>query len=163
MKKRKIMMYGTRKELNKKLKRAFGDNEKFALLIWTRETIAGAAEDMTEQEAESILEQIGSTGGGDHAEEGISFATVLELLAGLRSAPAGEGAAATPPGDFITQVADIEEALYELHLRLWNLTKDNLYRDASQAQKMAGMLTEHMDMQLLEVYRRAAEMRKHLA
>jgi hypothetical protein len=99
------MMYGTRKELNKKLKRAFGDNEKFALLVWTRETIAGAAEDMTEQEAESILEQIGSTGGGDHAEEGISFATVLELLAGLRSAPAGQGAAATPPGDFITQVA----------------------------------------------------------
>jgi len=118
---------------------------------------------MTEQEAESILEQIGSTGGGDHAEEGISFATVLELLAGLRSAPAGQGAAATPPGDFITQVAGIEEALYELHLRLWNLTKDNLYRDASPAQKMAGMLTEHMDMQLLEVYRRAAEMRKHLA
>lgn len=159
------MMYGTRKELNKKLKRAFGDNEKFALLVWTRETIAGAAEDMTEQEAESILEQIGSTGGGDHAEEGISFATVLELLAGLRSAPAGHGAAdtATPSGDFITQVAGIEEALYELHLRLWNLTKDNLYRDASPAQKMAGMLTEHMDMQLLEVYRRAAEMRKHLA
>jgi len=27
------MMYGTRKELNKKLKRAFGDNEKFALLV----------------------------------------------------------------------------------------------------------------------------------
>ncbi|MBK0019611.1 DUF1380 family protein, partial [Kosakonia sp. S42] len=41
------MMYGTRKALNKKLKRAFGDNEKFALLVWTRETIAGAAEDMT--------------------------------------------------------------------------------------------------------------------
>lgn len=57
----------------------------------------------------------------------------------------------------------IEEALYELHLRLWNLTKDNLYRDASPVQKMAGMLTEHMNMQLLEVYRRAAEMRKHLA
>ena len=157
------MMYGTRKELNKKLKRAFGDNEKFSLLVWTRETIAGAAEDMTEQEAEIILEQIGSTGSGDHAEEGISFATVLELLSGLRSAPAGQGAAATPQSDFITQVAGIEEALYELHLSLWNLTKDNLYRDASPAQKMAGMLTEHMDMQLLEVYRRAAELRKHLA
>lgn len=82
------MLYGTRKELNQKLKRAFGDAEKFALLVWTRETIMGAAEDMTEQEADHILAEIGRTGSGDHAEEGISFGTVLELLAGLRAAPA---------------------------------------------------------------------------
>ncbi|NCF08717.1 DUF1380 family protein [Kosakonia sp. MH5] len=81
------MLYGTRKELNKKLKRAFGDTEKLALLVWTRETIMGAAEDMTEQEADHILAEIGSAGSGDHAEEGISFGTVLELLAGLRAAP----------------------------------------------------------------------------
>lgn len=81
------MLYGTRKELNKKLKRAFGDTEKFALLVWTRETVTGAAQDMTEQEADHILAEIGSTGSGDHAEEGISFGTVLELLAGLRVAP----------------------------------------------------------------------------
>ncbi|ELT2953019.1 DUF1380 family protein, partial [Salmonella enterica] len=28
------MMYGTRKELNSKLKRMFGNDERFALLIW---------------------------------------------------------------------------------------------------------------------------------
>ncbi|MCZ3384892.1 DUF1380 family protein [Kosakonia sp. SOY2] len=82
------MLYGTRKELNKKLKRAFGDTEKFALLVWSRETIIGVAEDMTELEADRILEEIGGAGSGDHAEEGISFGTVLELLAGLRAAPA---------------------------------------------------------------------------
>jgi hypothetical protein len=29
------MLYGTRKELNKKLKRMFGNEERYALLVWT--------------------------------------------------------------------------------------------------------------------------------
>jgi hypothetical protein len=30
------MLYGTRKELNKKLKRMFGNEERYALLVWTK-------------------------------------------------------------------------------------------------------------------------------
>ena len=59
-------------------------------------------------------------------------------------------------------VNDLEESLYEFHLRLRDMVKRNLYRSASPAQKMAGVLFEDMDLQLLELYRRAALMRKHL-
>lgn len=111
------MMYGTRKQLNQKLKCAFGDTEKFALLVWTRETVMGAAEDITEQEAESILTEIGRTGSGDHAEEGISFGTVLELLAGLRAAPA----MVSVPADLLIQVSRwAERCLNEEDATAWN-------------------------------------------
>ena len=33
------MMYGTRKELNKKLKRMLGNDEHFALLVWTTQDV----------------------------------------------------------------------------------------------------------------------------
>jgi hypothetical protein len=33
------MLYGTRKELNKKLKRMFGNEERYALLVWTKEDV----------------------------------------------------------------------------------------------------------------------------
>jgi hypothetical protein len=59
-------------------------------------------------------------------------------------------------------VNDLEESLYEFHLRLRDMAKRNLYRGASPAQKMAGVLIEDMDLQLLELYRRAALMRSHL-
>lgn len=117
----KIMLYGTRKELNKKLKRAFGDTEKFALLVWTRETIMGAAEDMTEQEADHILAEIGGAGSGDHAEEGISFGTVLELLAGLRAVPA----MVSVPVDLLERVSDwAERCLNEQDAIAWQAGGD---------------------------------------
>ncbi|MBS0907670.1 hypothetical protein JK229_21455 [Pantoea dispersa] len=59
-------------------------------------------------------------------------------------------------------VNDLEESLYEFHLRLRDMVKRNLYRGALPAQKMAGVLIEDMDLQLLELYRRAALMRSHL-
>ena len=115
------MLYGTRKELNRKLKRAFGDTEKFALLVWSRETIQGAAEDMTEQEADHILAEIGRTGGGDHAEEGISFGTVLELLAALRATPAMISVSA----DQLAQVSRwAEHCLNEEDAAAWNAGRD---------------------------------------
>lgn len=117
----KIMLYGTRKELNKKLKRAFGDTEKFALLIWSRETVMGAAEDMTEQEADHILADIGGVGSGDHAEEGISFGTVLELLAGLRAAPA----MVSVPADLLERVSNwAERCLNEQDAIAWQAGGD---------------------------------------
>lgn len=115
------MLYGTRKELNKKLKRAFGDTEKFALLVWTRETIMGAAQDMTDQEADHLLAEIGRTGSGDHAEEGISFGTVLELLAGLRAAPA----MVSVPAELLGRVSDwAERCLNEQDAIAWNTGGD---------------------------------------
>ncbi|EKJ9647170.1 DUF1380 family protein [Salmonella enterica] len=60
------MMYGTRKELNKKLKRVFGNDERFALLVWTKQDVMSLAQGMTEVEADAILREIGKTGFGDH-------------------------------------------------------------------------------------------------
>lgn len=59
-------------------------------------------------------------------------------------------------------INDLEESLYEFHLRLRDMTKRHLYRGAAPAQKMAGMLIEQIDTELVALYRRAAEMRNHL-
>ena len=78
------MLYGTRKELNKKLKRMFGNEERYALLVWTKEDVMAQAGNMTEAEAHTLLELIGRTGTGEHTEEGVSFRTVQALYAGIR-------------------------------------------------------------------------------
>ncbi|EAY7630646.1 DUF1380 domain-containing protein, partial [Salmonella enterica] len=57
------MMYGTRKELNKKLKRMFDNDEHFALLVWTKQDVMAQVENMTESEAGAILQEIGSVAG----------------------------------------------------------------------------------------------------
>lgn len=54
------MMYGTRKELNKKLKRMFDNDEHFALLVWTKQDVMAQVENMTESEASAILPFSGS-------------------------------------------------------------------------------------------------------
>ncbi|MCX2195025.1 hypothetical protein [Pantoea agglomerans] len=59
-------------------------------------------------------------------------------------------------------INDLEESLYEFHLRLRDMTKRHLFRGAAPAQKMAGMLIEQIDTELVALYRRAAEMRGHL-
>ncbi|HBQ7754220.1 TPA: DUF1380 family protein, partial [Klebsiella pneumoniae] len=58
------MLYGTRKELNKKLKRMFGNEERYALLVWTKEDVLALSGNMTEAEAQTLLELIGRTGTG---------------------------------------------------------------------------------------------------
>jgi len=42
------------------------------------------------------------------------------------------------------------------------MTKRHFFRGAAPAQKMAGMLIEQIDTELVALYRRAAEMRGHL-
>jgi hypothetical protein len=59
-------------------------------------------------------------------------------------------------------INDLEESLYEFHLRLRDMTKRHLFRGAAPAQKMAGMLIEQIDTELVALYWRAAEMRGHL-
>lgn len=96
------MMYGTRKELNKKLKRVFGNDERFALLVWTKQDVMSLVQGMTEVEADAILREIGRTGFGDHAEAGISYRTVQELYAGLREIPS-----VSVPADLLARITDI--------------------------------------------------------
>jgi hypothetical protein len=59
-------------------------------------------------------------------------------------------------------INDLEESLYEFHMWLRDMTKRHHYRGAAPAQKMAGMLIEQIDTELVALYRRAAEMRNHL-
>ncbi len=58
------MLYGTRKELNKKLKRMFGNEERYALLVWTKEDVLALSGNMTEAEAQTLLELIVPHGNG---------------------------------------------------------------------------------------------------
>lgn len=111
------MLYGTRKQLNRTLKRAFGDNEKFALLVWTREAVMAQAEGMTEGEADRILELIGKTGAGDHAEEGVSNLTVRGLLVDVRI----ETTKVSVRADMLTRVLRIaQQALTAAESEAWN-------------------------------------------
>ncbi|EAY5808058.1 DUF1380 domain-containing protein [Salmonella enterica] len=95
------MMYGTRKELNKKLKRMFGNDEHFALLVWTKQDVMAQVENMTESEASAILQEIGCVTG--HTEEGISFRTVQEMYAGLRA----EIPTVIVPADLLARLTDV--------------------------------------------------------
>ncbi|TKU69087.1 DUF1380 domain-containing protein [Citrobacter sp. wls710] len=95
------MMYGTRKELNKKLKRMFDNDEHFALLVWTKQDVMAQVENMTESEAGAILQEIGSVAG--HTEEGISYRTVQEMYAGLRA----EIPTVIVPADLLARLTDV--------------------------------------------------------
>ncbi|WP_261642974.1 DUF1380 domain-containing protein [Erwinia mallotivora] len=112
-------MFGTRKEINKTLKRAFGDSEKIAVLVWTREDLM-AVETMTQHEAEAILCQIGNVALGDHIEEGVSVSTVTELLAALRMEP-GEVTLDAKLLERVVRVA--ESALMAESGLAWNAVK----------------------------------------
>lgn len=110
------MMYGTRKELNKKLKRMFGNDEHFALLVWTKQDLMAQVENMTESEAAAILQEIGSVTG--HTEEGVSFRTVQEMYAGLRA----DIATVIVPADLLARLTDVAGlALDAEDARAWPL------------------------------------------
>ncbi|WP_231499707.1 DUF1380 family protein [Salmonella enterica] len=96
------MMYGTRKELNSKLKRMFGNDERFALLIWTKQDVMSLTQAMTEVEADAILREIGRKGMGEHTGDGISDSTVQALYAGLRT----EIPTVSVPADLLARVTN---------------------------------------------------------
>ncbi|MFK3708498.1 DUF1380 family protein [Klebsiella sp. NPDC088457] len=113
------MLYGTRKELNKKLKRMFGNEERYALLVWTKEDVMAQVENMTEDEAHIVLELIGQAGTGDHAEDGISFRTVQTLYAGIQESTRR----VSVPVDMLEKLTDIAgRALNDEDARAWPLT-----------------------------------------
>lgn len=59
-------------------------------------------------------------------------------------------------------VADLEESLYEFHLRLRDMIARHLWQGASREQRMTGLLIEEIDNDLTALYRRAAIIQKHL-
>ncbi|EBR8575344.1 hypothetical protein DOV67_28335, partial [Salmonella enterica subsp. enterica serovar Java] len=95
------MMYGTRKELNKILKRMFGNDEHFTLLVWTTQDVMAQVENMTESEASAILQEIASV--ANHTEEGISYRTVQDMYAGLRA----EIPTVIVPADLLARLTDV--------------------------------------------------------
>lgn len=97
------MMYGTRKELNRKLKRMFGNEEKIALLVWTKQDVMPQVEGMTESEADAILREIGRAGTGDHTEDGVSYRTVQALYAGI----CPDAPQVSVPADVLARLMDI--------------------------------------------------------
>lgn len=124
------MMYGTRKELNKKLKRMFGNDEHFALLVWTKEDVMAQVEGMTEHEAHIVLELIGQTGTGDHAEEGISYHSVQALYAGIRESTRR----VSVPADLLTRLTDVAgRALDAEDVQAWPLVRQH-YPTVADAQ-----------------------------
>ena len=122
------MMYGTRKELNKKLKRMFGNDEHFALLVWTKLDVMAQVENMTESEAAAILQEIGSVIG--HTEEGVSFRMVQEMYAGLRA----DIATVIVPADLLARLTDVAGlALDAEDARAWPLVSQH-YPSVADAQ-----------------------------
>ncbi|WP_168393719.1 DUF1380 family protein [Erwinia amylovora] len=80
-------MYGTRKEINEKLKRAFTNNEPLAVLVWSRETVTDVFdEELTDAEVDHLMCRIGGVAFYGHAAEGISRHTLGEWLSFHRSA-----------------------------------------------------------------------------
>ncbi|MDF7652191.1 hypothetical protein PUG42_27005 [Erwiniaceae bacterium L1_54_3] len=59
-------------------------------------------------------------------------------------------------------VADVEESLYEFDLPLRDMIARHLWQGASREQRMTGLLIEGIDNDLVELYRRAAVIQKHL-
>lgn len=115
-------MHGTRKEINRMMKRAFACTEKLAVLIWTEQDVMAQTEDMTVQEAREILSAIGKVGMYDHLEEGVSYYTVQELLAGLRA----RRRAVTLSADLLERIASTaERALLAHEGTAWDAGKES--------------------------------------
>lgn len=59
-------------------------------------------------------------------------------------------------------VADLEASLYELHLRMRGMTASYLWHGSDTAERMAGLIISELDLKLVELYRQAATLVKHL-
>jgi len=139
------MMYGTRKTLNTQLKRAFGNEEPFALLIWTREQIENIALAegygvVTDSEVEHILKTIGDMGLYDHTAKGISWHTVGVMLRRLRI----EQRTLEVPVDLLARLTDIAaSALSHGDDQAWPLVCQQ-YPSADEAQADIAWLRQQL-------------------
>jgi len=75
----------------------------------------------------------------------------------------GEKAMNTPEYEKLRDdVTDLEESLYELHLRMRGMTASYLWHGSDTAERMAGLIISELDLKLVELYRQAATLVKHL-
>ncbi|WP_436877896.1 hypothetical protein [Siccibacter turicensis] len=59
-------------------------------------------------------------------------------------------------------VDDIEQSLYELHLRMHDMTARNLWHGSTLGERMAGLVISELDQEVMALYRRAAELHKYI-
>uniref|UniRef100_UPI002413423C DUF1380 family protein n=1 Tax=Enterobacter agglomerans TaxID=549 RepID=UPI002413423C len=81
-------MYGTREALCDELARMFTPDEPLALLVWTEEGIHTACRELrpTDDEITVLLEMIGSNTMNVYRREGVTDASVYDLLVRHREA-----------------------------------------------------------------------------
>lgn len=81
-------MYGTREVLCDELARMFTHDEPLALLVWTEEGINTACRELcpTDEEITALLETIGNSTMSVYRREGITDASVYDLLVRHREA-----------------------------------------------------------------------------
>lgn len=81
-------MYGTREALCNELARMFTPDEPLSLLVWTEEGIRAACRELrpTDEELSVLLETIGSSGMNVYRREGVTDASVYDLLVRHREA-----------------------------------------------------------------------------
>lgn len=81
-------MYGTREALCDELARMFTPDEPLSLLIWTEEGVHTACRELhpTDEEITALLETIGSNTMNVYRREGVTDASVYDLLVRHREA-----------------------------------------------------------------------------
>lgn len=81
-------MYGTREALCTELARMFTPDEPLTLLVWTEEGIHTACRALrpTDEEVAALLETVGNSDMGVYRREGVTDASVCDLLARHREA-----------------------------------------------------------------------------
>lgn len=116
-------MFGTREALCKELERMFTHDEPLALLIWTEEGVHVACRELspTDEEITAIQEVIGNTAMGTYRSEGVTSASVRDLLVRHREAINRE---VTVPATVLARlVLDAERELYHQEGLAWEAGK----------------------------------------
>lgn len=107
---RGIKMYGTRKQLTRKLKKMFVAEEMLALHFWTVESVKslGESHGITETEAETMLTVIGNIAMYEYQRTGIPEDTFNNFLTSIRK----EKKLVNVPADLLESVlASAEDGL----------------------------------------------------
>ncbi|MEB5924733.1 DUF1380 family protein [Franconibacter daqui] len=83
-------MYGTREELCEQLEKMFTSDEPLTLLVWTEEGIAVACRELQPEpeaaEIRAVMKALGAVKMADYRREGVTNATVSDLLTRQREA-----------------------------------------------------------------------------
>lgn len=116
-------MFGTREALCLELERMFTHDEPLALLVWTEEGVHVACRELspTDEEITAIQEVIGNTAMGTYRSEGVTSASVRDLL--VRHREAINRKVAVPATVLARLVRDAERELYHQEGQAWEAGK----------------------------------------